>query len=332
MNGVMELVFFYINQTSSKFIEKKGFNFSANYNFNVEYFDGRYVLKQNECNVRLPEYFFDDKGCITNITAIVGENGAGKTTLLNQISNYYGSVKDKLHDLQYEEFFSQRYEEDKTIAIYLDDAKLVCYHNIDNFENETNVETIFLYQGSAELMNIVKNNRAFENVSKICLSNSMYSLEDGVSTHRSISKIALNVNSLKTLKNIFYKKKCRNVSSCAGGYYEFQDILCNAKSVNEVSQNQRKNDKKEKIVQRRQLCDHLVGRRDTMNAESNETLPVSEKYMLIIKEAAAYFNIGIKKLRRIAEDNLGTVAVYCGNRFLIIRPKFEEFILNSSEI
>lgn len=93
-----------------------------------------------------------------------------------------------------------------------------------------------------------------------------------------------------------------------------------------------KNDKKGKIVQRSQLCDHLVGRRDTMNAESNEMLPVSEKYMLTIKEAAAYFNIGIKKLRRIAEDNLGTVAVYCGNRFLIIRPKFEEFILNSSEI
>lgn len=85
-------------------------------------------------------------------------------------------------------------------------------------------------------MNIVKNNRAFENVSKICLSNSMYSLEDGVSTYMSISKIALNVNSLKTLKNIFYKKKCRNVSSCAGGYYEFQDILCNVKSVNEFQQ------------------------------------------------------------------------------------------------
>ena len=39
-----------------------------------------------------------------------------------------------------------------------------------------------------------------------------------------------------------------------------------------------------------------------MNAESNEALPVSEKYMLTIKEAAAYFNIGIKKLRRIAEN------------------------------
>ena len=74
---------------------------------------------------------------------------------------------------------------------------------------------------------------------------------------------------------------------------------------------------KRKIVQRSQLCDHLVGRRDTMEAECNKTLPVSEKYMLTIKEAAAYFNIGIKRLRRIAEDNLGTVAVYCGNRFLL---------------
>lgn len=61
-------------------------------------------------------------------------------------------------------------------------------------------------------------------------------------------------------------------------------------------------------------------------------LPINERYMLTIKEAAAYFNIGTKKLRRIAEDNLGTVAVFCGNRFLIVRPKFEEFILNSSEI
>lgn len=71
---------------------------------------------------------------------------------------------------------------------------------------------------------------------------------------------------------------------------------------------------------------HLV------ETKKDDAVPVSEKYMLTIKEAAAYFNIGIKKLRRIAEDNLGTVAVYCGNRFLIIRPKFEELILNSSEI
>ena len=61
-------------------------------------------------------------------------------------------------------------------------------------------------------------------------------------------------------------------------------------------------------------------------------LPINERYMLTIKEAASYFNIGTKKLRRIAEDNLGNIAVFCGNRFLIVRPKFEEFILQSSEI
>ncbi len=61
-------------------------------------------------------------------------------------------------------------------------------------------------------------------------------------------------------------------------------------------------------------------------------MPLGDKYMLTIKEAASYFNIGTKKMRRIAEDNLGNIAVFCGNRFLIVRPKFEEFILNSSEI
>lgn len=49
--------------------------------------------------------------------------------------------------------------------------------------------------------------------------------------------------------------------------------------------------------------------------------------MLTIKEAAPYYNIGQKKLRRMAEDNLGVFPVYSGNRYLIIRSKFEEFIL-----
>ena len=71
-----------------------------------------------------------------------------------------------------------------------------------------------------------------------------------------------------------------------------------------------------------------------VNGESKESKAESlkDKYMLTIKEAAFYFNIGTKKMRRIAEDNLGNIAVFCGNRFLIVRPKFEEFILNSSEI
>ena len=56
-----------------------------------------------------------------------------------------------------------------------------------------------------------------------------------------------------------------------------------------------------------------IEKHDTSGSAENTLVPVSEKYTLTIKEIAAYFNIGIKKLRRIAEDNLGTVAVYCGN-------------------
>lgn len=62
------------------------------------------------------------------------------------------------------------------------------------------------------------------------------------------------------------------------------------------------------------------------------SVPVSEKYMLTIKEAAEYFSIGTKKMRRLAEDNLGSFAVYSGNRYLIIRTKFEKFVDESSAI
>lgn len=71
---------------------------------------------------------------------------------------------------------------------------------------------------------------------------------------------------------------------------------------------------------------------DSAELKDNKQESLKDKYMLTVKEAAFYFNIGTKKMRRIAEDNLGNIAVYSGNRFLIIRPKFEDFIRNSSEI
>lgn len=61
-------------------------------------------------------------------------------------------------------------------------------------------------------------------------------------------------------------------------------------------------------------------------------IPVSEKYSLSINEAVQYFSIGIKKMRRLAEENLGVFAVYSGNRYIIIRSKFEEYLQKSSSI
>lgn len=55
-------------------------------------------------------------------------------------------------------------------------------------------------------------------------------------------------------------------------------------------------------------------------------IPISQKYMLSIREASAYFNIGVKKMRRMAEDNEGEFSMLMGNRYLICRPRFEEYL------
>lgn len=68
------------------------------------------------------------------------------------------------------------------------------------------------------------------------------------------------------------------------------------------------------------------------NKAAKNELPLSEKYMLSINEAATYFGIGVKKMRRLAEENRGRLSVYSGNRYLINRAKFENFLLNSSEV
>lgn len=61
-------------------------------------------------------------------------------------------------------------------------------------------------------------------------------------------------------------------------------------------------------------------------------ISVMEKYTLTVREAAAYFGIGVKKMRRLAEDHTDSFAVQCGNKYLIIRTKFEEFLQESSAI
>ena len=61
-------------------------------------------------------------------------------------------------------------------------------------------------------------------------------------------------------------------------------------------------------------------------------VPISEKYMLTIREASAYFNLGIKHLRRLAEENTEGFSVYNGSRHMIIRPKFEKFLDESTTI
>ncbi len=56
-------------------------------------------------------------------------------------------------------------------------------------------------------------------------------------------------------------------------------------------------------------------------------IPIWEKYTLTIREAAEYFHIGEKKMRRIVEENINSdFVVMNGNRAMIKRKSFEDYI------
>lgn len=55
-------------------------------------------------------------------------------------------------------------------------------------------------------------------------------------------------------------------------------------------------------------------------------VPIKDKYLLTIREAGAYFGLGTKLFRRMAEENAGGFAIMIGNRYMIIRTRFEEYI------
>ena len=60
---------------------------------------------------------------------------------------------------------------------------------------------------------------------------------------------------------------------------------------------------------------------------SYPAVPIWEKYTLTIEEAAKYFRIGEKKLRKLAEENPdANWLIMNGNRIQIKRRQFEKVI------
>lgn len=57
-------------------------------------------------------------------------------------------------------------------------------------------------------------------------------------------------------------------------------------------------------------------------------VPISEKYILTLKEAGEYFNLGDTKLRKLCEEvgQIERFTLFNGNRMLIKRREFEKFL------
>jgi hypothetical protein len=69
------------------------------------------------------------------------------------------------------------------------------------------------------------------------------------------------------------------------------------------------------------------------NVSNMKTVPIWEKYALTVAEAAQYFHIGTKKLRKIINaDKYAKYLIWNGGRVFIKRQMFEEFLNNEIQL
>lgn len=62
---------------------------------------------------------------------------------------------------------------------------------------------------------------------------------------------------------------------------------------------------------------------------TNNNVPIWERFLLTIKEASLYFNIGENKMHRIANEYIDSdykFVIQNGSRTMINREKFENFL------
>ncbi len=60
--------------------------------------------------------------------------------------------------------------------------------------------------------------------------------------------------------------------------------------------------------------------------------PIAEKSNLTLEEAAAYFNIGVNKLREMTNSDDCKYVLFVGNKRLIKRKPFESYLLGAYSI
>ena len=66
--------------------------------------------------------------------------------------------------------------------------------------------------------------------------------------------------------------------------------------------------------------------------EDNINVPISQKLNLTIKEASVYSNIGINKIDSMLRAPNCSFVLYVGNKKLVKRKEFEEFIARTLSI
>ncbi|MGN0537956.1 MAG: excisionase [Acutalibacteraceae bacterium] len=61
-------------------------------------------------------------------------------------------------------------------------------------------------------------------------------------------------------------------------------------------------------------------------------VPIYEKSNLTLEEAAAYFNIGVNKLRQLTDDDKCPFVLWVGSKRLIKRKKMDEYLAKTFSV
>lgn len=65
---------------------------------------------------------------------------------------------------------------------------------------------------------------------------------------------------------------------------------------------------------------------EVLERRDMESIPINEKYILTIKEASLYFNIGRDKLYSLAKEEGNNYTLHNGKMILFKRKLLEEFL------
>lgn len=65
---------------------------------------------------------------------------------------------------------------------------------------------------------------------------------------------------------------------------------------------------------------------ETMFTSENHNIPLKDRPTLTVKEAAAYTGIGMNKIRDICSDENCQFVLWNGNRMMVKRKPFEDYL------
>ncbi len=71
---------------------------------------------------------------------------------------------------------------------------------------------------------------------------------------------------------------------------------------------------------------------ETIEQKETVHVPIEKKLNLTIREAAEYSNIGMNKINEMLRNPMCSFVLYVGNRKLVKRKEFEQFLAGRMEI